>query len=155
MINVFITVGTTPFDELIRFCDENIDSNKFEVLAQVSNFSKYEVQNIKSIEFSANIKELYSEYDIIISHAGAGSVYNLLEMNKKCIFIGNFTMKDNHQDDICKFVQENNYAEVLDIRSYQNINKLIDKVINKNFTLYSSRKSGLVEEIYNLITIVR
>ena len=24
-MRIFITVGTTPFDKLIRFCDENLD----------------------------------------------------------------------------------------------------------------------------------
>lgn len=155
MINIFITVGTTPFDELIKFCDENIDLLKYKVFAQISNESEYKVENVDFVKFTNEIEKYYKKADIVISHAGAGSVYKLLEMNKRTIFVPNFTMKDNHQDDICRFVQDNNYAEVLDVRYNQNINELLDKIINKDkdFNLYSNSNSNLVEEIYSILTV--
>lgn len=149
---VLITVGTTPFDDLIRYCDLNIDIKQYEVLAQVSNLSKYKTKNIKTIEFSDNIFDLYEQHDIIMSHAGAGSVYNLLELNKKVIFVPNYTMKDNHQEDIIKFVTKNNYALSLNIKNKLDINNLLSLTSRKKFNKYISDKSYiLVKDIFDLI----
>ena len=151
MINVFITVGTTPFDELIKFCDNNIDTTKFKVLAQTSNHSRYIANNITTIEFTDNIDKLYKSADIIISHAGAGSVYKILERNKKAIFVPNFTMKDNHQDDICRFVKDNHYALTLDIRETMDLNTILFSITKKTFTRYLTANSTLIAEIYRAI----
>lgn len=153
MKSIFITVGTTPFDELIKFCDENIDISKFEVLAQVSSSAIYKPKNIESIDFTNNVQELYNNTDIIISHAGAGSVYNLLELNKKIIFVPNFTMKDNHQKDICRFIKDNNYATVIDIRDNINLNELLLSITDKTFNKYSTIGSKeLIADIFNMIS---
>ena len=152
MIKVFVTVGTTPFDNLIKFCDDNIDFSKFEVIAQVSKHSKYNPQNIKTIDFVKNIDTFYDAADIVISHAGAGSVFKLLEKNKKSIFVNNYTMKDNHQEDICRFVQDNNYALVLDFNL--DLNYVLYSLIKKEFLPYlSSKESSIIENIFNLMNI--
>ncbi len=152
MKSIFITVGTTPFDELIQFCDEHIDTSKFKVFAQISSASIYKPKYIEFIDFTNNIQDLYRDADIIISHAGAGSVYNLLELNKKVIFVPNFTMKDNHQEDICRFIKDNNYATVINVRDNIDLNKLLLSITTKTFNKYSTIGSKeLIADIFDMI----
>ena len=151
MIKVFITIGTTPFDELIKLCDKNIDLNSFQVLAQISDKAKYRPKNIEFIEFTNKIMTLYNKADIIISHAGAGSIYNLLELQKKSIFVPNFIMKDGHQNDICKFIENNNYAKVMNLKNI-NINTILKDTYKKQFNKYKKQDSDdLINEIITLI----
>ena len=149
MIKLFITVGTTPFDSLIRYCDENINLSKFEVIAQVSELASYTVQNIKGITFTKDINTYYNDADIVITHAGAGSTYNLLEMNKKVILVPNNTLKDGHQNDICKFIKDHNYGEVLSLEN--NIIDLNVILLSVHGNLYMQYKNetgkGIAKEI--------
>jgi beta-1,4-N-acetylglucosaminyltransferase len=151
MINVFITVGTTPFDELITHCDRTIDTSLFQCVAQVSEFSSCNVKNIVSFPFVRNINQYCQNADIIISHAGAGSVYNVLEMKKKAIFVPNNKLKDGHQEDICQFIIKHDYAEVYRLGSVTNsINELLLKVYSKTYNMYSNPKTfQLVKCIYS------
>lgn len=154
MKKIFITVGTTPFDELIKFCDQTIDTKKFNIFAQISPYAKYKPLNFEYIEYTQNIDEYYNNYDLIISHAGAGSVYKLLELNKKTIFVPNYTMKDDHQIDICNFIEKKNYALVMKINQKDiDINKTINESFNSQNTTYEKEKTpmSLSQEIYSIL----
>jgi len=62
-------------------------------------------------------------------------------------------MKDNHQEDICKFLKDNNYAAVIDIRDNIDLNELLLSVTNKNFNKYSTIGSKeLIANIFNMIS---
>jgi beta-1,4-N-acetylglucosaminyltransferase len=149
MINVFITVGTTPFDKLIKLFDENIDLAIFNCSAQVSDLSEYSAKRIRVVPFVEDIKKYLLDSDIIISHAGAGNVYNILELNKKGVFVPNDKLKDSHQNDICKFLKIGNFAEVYCLDSELEINQLLFKVFNSSYNKYGNiNKMELIKSIY-------
>lgn len=110
-MNIFATVGTTRFDTLVKACDELAKFAEYEILVQhanpdlVLNYARGQV-------FFDNIAEAYSAADVVITHAGAGSVYCLLEMGKTIIVVPNFERIDKHQSDIARYVEENEYALV-------------------------------------------
>lgn len=144
MIKVFVTVGTTPFDALIKHLDQQ-DWNGIEIIAQISDEASFIPRNIEYFEFCDNIDFYYKNYDVIISHAGAGSIYKLLELHKKCIFVPNTTMKDNHQEDICRFVSENNFAEIFRLKNKElHIIKLIKQTLISGFNTYTNTNSMLL-----------
>lgn len=144
MIKVFVTVGTTPFDDLIKYLDDQ-DWNGVEIIAQISEKATFKPKNIEWFEFCDNIDFYYKNYNVIISHAGAGSVYKLLELNKKCIFVPNTSMKDNHQEDICRFLSENNFAEILRLKNKeQKTKELIEKTVKTEFNSYTNSNSMLL-----------
>ena len=105
---IFVTVGTTPFDSLIEYLDKlEIEE---EIILQISKDAKYIPKNKKYFEFIPNINEYYEKASLIITHAGAGSIYNLLEKNKKIIIVPNIERVDNHQLDITEYMKKENYA---------------------------------------------
>ena len=148
-MNIFITVGTTPFDTLIKYCDEFISPSEYTIKGQVSHLCLYQVKNFEVFEYTDEIQKYYDWADIIISHAGAGSFYKLMEQGKKVIFVPNKELKDGHQNDICKFAEDNNYAFVL--HNYNDLNELLGNISSYNFTKYIKGKNEISEYILTVI----
>ncbi|MGR5208784.1 PssE/Cps14G family polysaccharide biosynthesis glycosyltransferase [Vibrio sp. PNB23_22_7] len=122
-MNILVTVGTTAFDELITVIDESFELvQSVNIIAQISSSSNYTPKHIESFEFSADFDSFVESADIIITHAGAGSVYSMLEKGKKLIVVPNLTRADNHQLELAKYVQDNNFAlscfDLAEIKNY-------------------------------------
>ena len=148
-VNIFITVGTTPFDELIQACDEKLDPQKYAVKAQISDTAKYIPKSFESFAYDPDIQVHYEWADVIISHAGAGTFYQLMEMGKKVIFVPNQTLKDSHQNDICTYALKHNYAFVLnDVTALE---MFLAKIQDHHFIPYEKDTDEISQTIYHII----
>lgn len=135
MINIFVTVGTTPFDSLIQQLDVLAkDCPQFNITAQVSNFSNYEVKNFSSFQFSSDIDDYICNSQLVITHAGAGSVYRLLELEKTVLVVPNVERIDKHQIEIANFVESQNYASVC--YDIDKLKEAIDKALLTTSSVY-------------------
>lgn len=115
MIHVLVTVGTTSFDSLIKVLDRYSDEIQF--VFQIAN-GKYLVKYHESIDFIENIENIYSDFDLIITHAGAGTVYKLLESDIPFIVVPNTERSDKHQLELSKFVGMNLLAKVATVDDF-------------------------------------
>jgi len=109
--NVLVTVGTTPFENLIEYVDRAIDPNSCNVICQVGT-GKYIPENHKYFSFSDYVEKWYSWADVVVCHAGAGTVFRLLQMKKPLIVVPNLTRTDSHQADLAQYLETNNLAVV-------------------------------------------
>ncbi len=109
-MNILVTVGTTPFDNLILAVDQQLGS-LYQVVSQIAK-GKYEPKSNHFFRFTDDIERYYQDADLIISHGGAGTIYRVLELGKKLIIVPNLDRIDHHQLDICDFMQKNNHAAV-------------------------------------------
>ncbi|MFH0255807.1 PssE/Cps14G family polysaccharide biosynthesis glycosyltransferase [Vibrio rumoiensis] len=151
---LLLTLGTTEFSELvnavIKFsCDSGIST-----IIQTPNASQFVSAsintNIKVFEYLDNIDCLYKKIPYIITHAGAGSCYRLLELNKKILVVPNLSRIDKHQSDIGNWIKNNDYALYCD--NLNNIDIDINKLINGdlNFKKYKKYDFFKVKEILGL-----
>eukprot|EP00743_Colponemidia_sp_Colp-15_P009943 GILK01010906.1.p1 GENE.GILK01010906.1~~GILK01010906.1.p1 ORF type:complete len:168 (+),score=23.45 GILK01010906.1:44-547(+) len=112
-MNIFVTVGTTLFDALIQA----IDSEDFLKTAKKKGFRKIVAQtgrgvysvrhgiqadnsplaSLETFKYADTLDNYVAEADLIISHAGAGSVLDALRARKKLIVVINDALMDNHQ----------------------------------------------------------
>jgi beta-1,4-N-acetylglucosaminyltransferase len=107
---ILVTVGTTPFDELIRAVDESLP-RETEVSLQIAE-GAYQPKNFPWFKFTPAIGELYEKAELVICHAGAGTTYKLLEMRKKMVVVPNLTRSDPHQKELAAFVERGRHAPV-------------------------------------------
>jgi beta-1,4-N-acetylglucosaminyltransferase len=105
------TVGTTGFDSLIRKID-----------ALASKFSEHVFLSQIGPGIFQPINHPYIVYEddffarhpdaVLITHCGAGTVYDLLETKRRFIAVPNLERADPHQIELAQFLQRNSYAPV-------------------------------------------
>ena len=106
-MNIFVTVGHTHYNALFKAVNEQLSSDKYHIVNQISE-GTYTPDNHKYFKYSTQIQDEIMKADLVITHAGAGSVFNLLEIAKPTLIVPNFDRIDNHQKDIADFVMKNN-----------------------------------------------
>lgn len=99
---IFVTIGTQePFDRFISIIDEIAYNLNLDVLAQVSNKSKYNCRHIKSLNFI--IPNEFDDYldsaELVISHAGMGTIISALIKKKPLIVFPREYILGEHRSD--------------------------------------------------------
>lgn len=109
-MKVFVTVGSGSFEQLIEQVDKCLTAPDFEVCCQigVGRFKPHQPHYTLSDNYKADI-----EYaDVVITHAGAATVFELLEGGKKALVVPNQFRLDNHQQDLARYVEQQQFAGV-------------------------------------------
>lgn len=116
---LFVTVGSTKFEPLIdkvltrellgtlkshQFTDIKLQCGNGNHADQQLNFSqnslvKFSKEGLKIVayDYKSSIREDMDSADLIISHAGAGSVMESLSLDKRLVVVVNEQLMDNHQ----------------------------------------------------------
>ncbi|XP_026213636.1 UDP-N-acetylglucosamine transferase subunit ALG13 homolog [Anabas testudineus] len=109
MRTVFVTVGTTSFDDLI----ENITSSEAVETLKAQGYERLVLQvgrgsllpvadscphiRLEAFRFKDSIAEDIKRADLVISHAGAGSCLEALNAGKPLLVVVNDKLMNNHQ----------------------------------------------------------
>jgi len=151
---ILVTVGTTKFDDLIKKINqinfdkifengnfENFDS--FEITVQKGNgeaVPKLSDDNLRtkiadSFDYTKNLKGLITSADLVISHAGAGTILEVLESRTKLIAVINEKLMDNHQLELAEKMAQENFCQM----SYlKDLEEKISVAIDSEFEVYES-----------------
>ena len=146
-MKIFVTVGTTPFDRLINFFDQNAFEND-EIIIQTGN-SKIVVKNHKSFKWTKDIFQYFEWADLIVCHAGAGTIYNLIEKGKPIIVVPNLDRIDPHQSEIANYIERNNYGLVCN--DVTKIPAYLVRAKQMTFAAYKKDEFFLKDSIIDLI----
>ncbi|XP_056147703.1 UDP-N-acetylglucosamine transferase subunit ALG13 homolog [Lampris incognitus] len=117
MKTVFVTVGTTSFDELIEII---ISSEAVQAL-KARGYERLVLQvgrgcllptvescpdlEIEAFRFKDSIAKDISRADLVISHAGAGSCLEVLGAGRPLLVVVNDKLMDNHQLELARQLQ--------------------------------------------------
>lgn len=157
LILVCVGVSEYKFDRLLEVLDELCDEgflNGKEIIAQIG-YTDYKPRNYTS--FSLIGREDFQKYmedaDLIISHAGTGSVIPLLKMKKKVIIFPRLEEYrehlDNHQLELCDVFTNAGYT-----MSAKNKEELILGIQNFKFFIpknFQSNNKKINQLIINFI----
>ena len=106
---IFVTVGSTHFDELIKVVDspefgEAAKSRGFtEVVAQIGKYEGEKLTNItKSFAYAKpdEFRTYLEAADLVIGHAGAGTIMEVLQLGKPLIVVINSALMNDHQTEV-------------------------------------------------------
>ncbi|KAL8159528.1 hypothetical protein V2J09_001065 [Rumex salicifolius] len=93
---VFVTVGTTLFDALVKAVDTS--ETKKELFSKGDDGSLA----VDYFTFSPTIADSLRSASLVISHAGSGSVFETLRLRKPLIVVVNEDLMDNHQAELAE-----------------------------------------------------
>ncbi|OOQ57090.1 glycosyltransferase [Mucilaginibacter pedocola] len=117
---IFVTIGTQePFDRLIKVMDELAATvlKGTEVIAQTFE-TDYKIENMKALNFvpSTDFDAYFNAADLIVSHAGMGTIISALVQNKPIIVMPRLMLYDEHRNEhqlaTAKKFDELGYVEV-------------------------------------------
>ncbi|WP_342359344.1 glycosyltransferase [Terrarubrum flagellatum] len=98
---ILLSVGTQfPFDRLVRAVDGWAgETRRQDVVAQIGP-SDYKPKALKCMDFLGpdEFRKLQAEADIIIAHAGMGSILTALEMGKPIIIMPRDHLRGEHRN---------------------------------------------------------
>ncbi|PJB79735.1 MAG: glycosyltransferase [Acidobacteria bacterium CG_4_9_14_3_um_filter_49_7] len=147
-MKIFVTVGTTKFDGLIRYVDEHFKDSIHEFTLQIAD-GNYTPDHFPYFNFTDEIKDYYRDCDLVISHGGAGSIYRLLELQKKIIVVPNLERKDRHQLDIARYMSEKNY--VLWVSSFDKLTDTISRCETHQFDRFRKQDFFAADKILDFL----
>mmetsp|Transcript_32034 Transcript_32034/g.55232 ORF Transcript_32034/g.55232 Transcript_32034/m.55232 type:complete len:186 (+) Transcript_32034:577-1134(+) len=102
--SVFVTVGTTEFDALIRAVDTDAVRNALkergvtDIMCQIGR-GRFKPR-LPYFDYTSDISPYIRDADLVISHAGAGTIIETLRSHKPLIVVINSALMDNHQIEI-------------------------------------------------------
>ncbi|KAA8536889.1 hypothetical protein F0562_029367 [Nyssa sinensis] len=117
---VFVTVGTTCFDTLVRAVDtkevkEALSLKGYtHLLIQMGRGSYVPTKSngedgslvVDYFTFSSSIADSLRSASLVISHAGSGSIFETLRLGKPLIVVVNEDLMDNHQSELAEELAE-------------------------------------------------
>jgi beta-1,4-N-acetylglucosaminyltransferase len=114
-----VTVGTTQFDDLVRCVTED------QALQSIASFgynrlliqygkgkapnlhteNRYGIQ-IDCYDFKASLEEDMLQADLILSHAGAGTLMECCNLHRRLVAVINSKLMDNHQIELASALHQ-------------------------------------------------
>lgn len=149
--SVFVTVGTTEFDELIACVTDNsiLEALKRKgytsMTIQMGNgtfiLEPSDAMEISSYKFKQDIGPDMSNSNLVISHGGAGSIMQALDYGKPLLVVINEKLMDNHQYELAEKLSNEKRLY------YTTCEKLYNCIENSNFDLLNCVKIDNSEKI--------
>ncbi|KAA1469539.1 glycosyltransferase 28 [Dentipellis sp. KUC8613] len=120
-MRAFVTVGSTRFDSLVQavlspLVLEELQRKGYQQLvvqcgnSHIDGFGDEETNwafdkagvEARMWRFKPSLEEDYNEADLVISHAGSGTILDVLRKGKLLIVVPNPTLLDNHQEELAE-----------------------------------------------------
>lgn len=118
---VFVTVGTTRFDKLVSAATSPLalswmKSQGYTCLTvQYGTGKQPEIDEsssplkVRTYDFQPSLDEDMKSADLILSHAGAGTVMEALRLRKKLVVVINTALMNNHQTELAGAMAERSH----------------------------------------------
>ncbi|KAF5812204.1 putative N-acetylglucosaminyldiphosphodolichol N-acetylglucosaminyltransferase [Helianthus annuus] len=118
---VFVTVGTTSFDSLVKTVDSDqvkealLEKGYTHLVIQMGRGSYIPKKSsggedgslvVDYFTFSSSIADYLRSASLVISHAGSGSIFETLRLAKPLIVVVNEDLMDNHQSELAEELAE-------------------------------------------------
>jgi beta-1,4-N-acetylglucosaminyltransferase len=108
---IFVTVGTTYFDELVREVDRLAGQGAFDEPVHVQlGRGQYIPEHCEWFRYAPSLDEQYRRARLVICHGGVGTVFRLLELGTPFIAMANRSLQDDHQTDLLRALERRQWC---------------------------------------------
>ncbi|RLC80728.1 MAG: hypothetical protein DRJ03_21120 [Chloroflexi bacterium] len=146
---IFVTVGTSDFDQLVKKIDELALTLQDQVVVQIGH-GKYIPRNCEYFRFTPSLDPYYNKADIIVAQGGLGTTMEVLRKGKKLISVENTTCIDSHQTDILDVLSAEGH--LIWCRDLEDLSSLLERLPDINLKPYASTPCEIADIIRDFIT---
>jgi UDP-N-acetylglucosamine transferase subunit ALG13 len=147
---IFVAVGTTDFDGLIREMDRLAPELPEPVVMQIGG-GEYLPRNGEYFRFAPSLDPYYEQADMVVSHGGLGIVTEALLRGKKVIAIENPSTHGGHQTDILSELSR--AGCLIWCRQLDQLSDALDESRNKEFAVYVAPGCEIHERIRDRLRV--
>lgn len=147
---ILVTLGTQK-EQFTRLLDYIENSNiKDEIIVQ-AGYTKYNSKKMKIFDFIPydKMNEYIEKADLVITHAGTGSILMPLKKGKKVIACSRLSKNDEHVDDhqlqIVEVFKEEGY--ILELNDANNLDELIKNIGKFKPKKYKSNSDNFINNL--------
>ena len=143
---IFVTVGSmAPFDELIMKVDKLAEDRVIsDAVVQIGNGS-YIPKNAEWFRFKDDLKPFYESAEFIITHNGAGTLFEILSVGRKAIAVSNpHTIQQQNLDIMIKLSEE---GYILSCKDLDHLEESISQIKKWTPKEYKEQPCMIHEEI--------
>lgn len=117
---IFVTVGTVQFEDLVRKIDEIAKNSKEKFIVQIGE-GKYVPKNCRWFRFKTPLTEYFKKSKLVITHGGAGTLFECLNLGVRIIAVPNLKAKAGHQLDLVYELDKEGYIIACDLNDLEKI----------------------------------
>jgi UDP-N-acetylglucosamine transferase subunit ALG13 len=150
---IFVTVGNGEFDILVKELDKLKKEGKIkdEIIIQLGH-GDYKPKHCQWFTFESPLDSYYENADLVISHGGPGTVFEVLRKKKKLITLPNRERTDpNHQVEYLRAMEKETSALIY-CDQVELLESCLEKAKNHDFGIYQPPKCEMgtvVKEFIN------
>lgn len=130
---IFVTVGTTDFEELVRCIDELAPSLNERIVCQIG-LGEYVPRHCESFRFAPSLEPYMRQAALVITHGGLGSIVEALRLQLPVVALSNPDRRDLHQDDLLTTFERRGY--IVWCRSMNQLAASIAQARQQTFATY-------------------
>jgi beta-1,4-N-acetylglucosaminyltransferase len=145
---IFVTVGTTDFDALVRAVDSLVPQLNEEVEVQIGR-GHYEPRNCKWFRFAPSLEPYYERADVVIAHGGLGTIMEVLRRGGRLIGVANPDRYDQHQEDLLGYLAEEDH--LIWCGNLDSLPQDLERARSTSFRQYVSPECRIDEVIGNFL----
>ena len=146
---IFVTVGTTDFDDLVRALDAMAPDLNDEMVIQYGH-GTHEPQNCEAFRFTNSLDPYYEKADLVISHGGLCTVMEVCRRGLKLVAMANPDRFDDHQTDILSYMSD--AGHLVWCRSFHALPEAIDTARRKTFVPYDTPECRIAETVQEFLS---
>ena len=148
IMKIFVQVGNGKFESLIKEIDRLLETKQItaQVTCQIGH-GEYIPKHCEWFTFESPLTKYQNEADLVISHGGPGSVFEILRKEKKLIAIPNRNRTDpRHQVEFLEALSKETESLIY-CDEFKNILEAIKKAKEKLFVKYERPICTMGEKI--------
>ena len=105
---LFVTVGSTDFDALVRAVDTLVPSLGAQGVMQIGH-GQYIPANLPYFRFAQSLAPYYERASLVVAHGGVGTTMEVLRRGAPLVSVSNPDRYDNHQEDLLSAMAKEGY----------------------------------------------
>lgn len=141
---IFVTVGTTDFDDLVKRMDSLAPALGESVIAQIGR-GRYVPQHMEHFRFAPSLDPYYAQARLVVAHGGLGTAIEVIQRGLRLIGVSNPDRYDRHQDDLLGALDARGH--MIWCRSLDDLPRALAEVETRVFTPYETPPCRIAQVI--------